>query len=315
MDRLLSMEAFIRVAESGSFIEAARQLGVTRSVVTNRVRQLEQFIQAPLFHRSTRHVRLSEVGQAYFHECADMVDKLHSLIDRMREMRSQPRGTIRIQVAPGFAIDHFGFLLAEFTQRYPEIDLDIVVDDRIVDPIVEGFDVSFQLFPPQAETLVERRLFPVHRIFCASPRYLTKRSKPTRPTDLLEHDVALYAGYPSRLRFSFAIDTETLELAIPAKVRSTSVHLLRDFALSGAGIVCLPTMVASKALLTGKLVPILTDYTMSALGFRAVFAATQRHTVKVRTFIDFLAERIGTAPAWDRPLIEKGWLQVSKIVV
>ena len=161
MDRLLSVEAFVRVAETGNFAKAAQQLGVTRSVITHRIQQLEQFINAPLFHRSTRHVRLSEVGETYYKECADMVASFNSLTEHMRELRAKPTGKLRVQMLPGFAIGHFGRMLAEFTRLYPDIEVDVIVNDRVVDPIEEGFDVAFQMFPPMAETLIERKLFSV----------------------------------------------------------------------------------------------------------------------------------------------------------
>ncbi|SDD59696.1 regulatory helix-turn-helix protein, lysR family [Paraburkholderia lycopersici] len=101
MDRFLSIEAFVRVAEASSFAEAARQLGVTSSVVTNRIQQLEKFVNAPLFHRSTRHVRLSEVGEAFYRECADVVGRVNELTDQMRELRATPTGRLRVQMLPG----------------------------------------------------------------------------------------------------------------------------------------------------------------------------------------------------------------------
>ncbi|HEU0201898.1 MAG TPA: LysR family transcriptional regulator [Burkholderiaceae bacterium] len=309
MDRFLSIEAFVRVAETGSFAEAARQLGVAASVVTARVQQLEQFIDAPLFHRSTRHVRLSEVGETFYKESADLVSHVSDLTDQMRQLRGAPTGKLRLQMLPGFALDHFGPLLGEFSQRYPGILIDVIVNDRLVDPIEEGFDVAFQIFPPLSETLVERRLFVVRRLFCATPAYFEARGVPKLPDDLRHHVTALYAGYPSRNRWSFSRGDESVDIDLPGKVRSNSVHLLRDFALSGSGIVCLPTLVASRELLAGRLVPVLTDWTLSHFNLAAVFPATQRQALKVRLLVDFLAARLEGEPYWDKPLLERGWVR------
>lgn len=130
MDRLLCIEAFVRVAETGNFAKAALQLSVTRSVITHRIQQLEQFINAPLFHRSTRHVRLSDVGETYFKECVDMVASFNSLTEHVRELRAKPTGKLRIQMLPGFAIGHFGILLGEINRLYPDIEVGIIVNDR-----------------------------------------------------------------------------------------------------------------------------------------------------------------------------------------
>ncbi len=308
MDRLLSIEAFVRVAETGNFAKAAQQLGVTRSVISHRIQQLEEFISAPLFHRSTRHVRLSEVGETYYKECADMVASFNSLTEQMRDLRAKPTGKLRIQMLPGFALGHFGGLLAEFTDLYPDIEVDVIVNDRVVDPIEEGFDVAFQMFPPLAESLIERKLFSVRRLFCASREYLERHGAPEVPADLQAHKVALYEGYPSRNKWVFNGD-EQVELNLAGQVRSNSVHLLRDYAVTGTCVVCLPTLVASDDLLSGRLVPVLTDYSLTSFNFSAVYPATQRRALKVRTLIDFLVERISDEPAWDRPLLERGWVR------
>nr|ACZ51387.1 putative regulator [Pseudomonas sp. NyZ402] len=308
MDRLLSVEAFVRVAETGNFAKAALQLGVTRSVISHRIQQLEQFINAPLFHRSTRHVRLSDVGETYYKECSDMVANFNSLTEHMRELRAKPTGKLRIQMLPGFAIGHFGRMMAEFNHLYPDIEIDVVVNDRVVDPIEEGFDVAFQMFPPLSETLIERKLFSVRRLFCMSPQYAAKFGVPQHPNDLLNHKIAMYAGYPSRNRWVFTHEGEQLNLSLPGQMRSNSVHLLRDYAETGVCIVCLPTLVASDDLLAGRLIPVLPKYTLSSFNFSAVFPATQRRALKVRTLIEFLVERFGNEPSWDRPLLARGWV-------
>ncbi len=299
----------MRVAETSSFAEAARQLGVTSSVVTTRIQQLERFVNAPLFHRSTRHVRLSEVGEAFYRECAEVVGRVNDLTDQMRELRATPTGRLRIQMLPGLALGHFGAVLGEFNRRYPGIQLDIIVNDRVVDPIEEGFDVAFQIFPAISESLIERRLFTVRRLFCAAPSYIEAHGAPQHPRDLLQHTTALYSGYPSRNHWTMARGDEVFEMELPGMIRSNSVHLLRDYALTGGGVVCLPTLVASAPLLDGTLVPVLADYALSPLNFAAVYPATQRQALKVKALVEFLAEWLGDEPGWDVPLIERGWVR------
>ncbi|HWV05122.1 MULTISPECIES: LysR family transcriptional regulator [Ralstonia] len=310
MDRFLSIEAFVRVAETRSFAEAARQLGVTNSVVTNRVQQLERFIEAPLFHRSTRHVRLSEVGETYYKQCAEAVCMLTDLTDQMRGLRATPAGKLRIRMLPGYALSHFAEPLARFGAQYPDIQLDVVVDDSVVDPIAEGFDVVFQIFPPINDSLIERRLFPLRRMFCATPAYVEEYGMPQQPADLLQHSLALYSGYPTRKRWLFSRNGEAgPAMDLPEQVRSNSVHLLRDYALTSAGIACLPTLVISDDLVAGRLVPVLADYDLTPLHFSAVYPATQRQAVKVCALIDCLASHHAGEPAWDTPLLERGWIR------
>ncbi|MDT4837615.1 HTH-type transcriptional regulator DmlR [compost metagenome] len=237
-----------------------------------------------------------------------MVASFNSLTEQMRDLRAKPTGKLRIQMLPGLAIGHFGSLLAEFTELYPDIEVDVIVNDRVVDPIEEGFDVAFQMFPPLAESLIERKLFSVRRLFCASPEYLERHGAPKVPAELQAHKVALYEGYPSRNKWLFN-GSEQVELNLTGQVRSNSVHLLRDYAITGACVVCLPTLVASADLLAGRLVPVLTDYSLTSFNFSAVYPATQRRALKVRSLIEFLVERISDEPDWDRPLLERGWVK------
>ncbi|MCJ8206778.1 LysR family transcriptional regulator [Pseudomonas sp. RGM2987] len=306
MDRLLSTEAFVRVAQTGSFTKAAEQLGVTRSVVTLRVQQLEKFINAALFHRSTRQVRLSDVGESYFQECADMIASFHGLTEKMRHQSSNLIGQLRVQVLQGFAIGHLGSLLAKFTKQYPDVDFDVVVNDRVIGPIEEGFDVAFQLFPATTERVVVRKLFTVYRLFCAAPEYLDMHRAPEHPSQLHDHPMALYGGYASRNRWQFSHGGDSIEVTLRGQLRSSSLHLIRDYALSGAGITCLPTLIASDDLINGRLVPVLSQYRLPPLDFVAVYPEAQRGALKVARLIDFLAEQIGSEPKWDQPLIERG---------
>ena len=162
----------MQVAECQSFVNAARQLGVTPSVITSRIKQLETFIENPLFHRSTRSVTLSEAGTSFFQECAELVNKIDSVTDRMRLAKSTPSGMLRMQVLPGFAIGHLGRAIKDFSHEYPDINIDITVSDQLSNPVDAGYDVAFQIFRPGAESLIVRPLFTVRRLFCASPQYL-----------------------------------------------------------------------------------------------------------------------------------------------
>jgi len=302
MDRLLCIQAFVRVAETHSFAAAARQLGVAPSVITSRIKQLEQFVQAPLFHRSTRQVSLSETAAAFFEECVEMLARVDSVTDRMRLTHDSPSGLLRLQVLLGFALGPFGSALKDFGQQFPHIRLDLTVTDPPVNPIDGGHDVSLQIFKPGAELLIERRLFTVRRYFCASPNYLERHGTPTRPSELLKHKIGLYSAYPTRNRWTFRRGDDEVIIELPAHVSSNSVNVLRDFARNGSGITCIPTMVSSEDLLSGALVPILADYELSTLEFLAIYPATHRGSVKVKLFVDFLCRRFAGETPWDKAL-------------
>ena len=302
MDRFQCIQAFVRVAETRSFVEAARQLHVTASVITSRVKQLEDYLQTPLFHRSTRAVTLSEAGGNFFEECSDIVSRMDSVMERMRLMKGTPTGVLRLQVLPGFALGHLGSALKDFSSQYPHIELDITVSDVPVNPIDKGYDVALQIFRPNAEILVERSLFRVRRVFCASPAYIEQYGMPTEPNQLLHHRLGLYSAYPTRDRWTFKRKNEEVSLVLPAALRTNSVHMLRDFALSGGGVTCVPTLVCGEDLLNGRLIPVLGEYHVPPLELLAIYPATHRRALKVKLFVDFIAQRFSGVPEWDRSL-------------
>jgi DNA-binding transcriptional LysR family regulator len=309
------MQAFVRVAETHSFIEAARQLNVTASVITGRIKQLEQYIQSPLFHRSTRAVALAEAGAAFLEDCSDVVSRMDSTMEKMRLMKSTPTGVLRLQVLPGFALGHLGLALKDFGAQYPHIELDITVSDVAVNPVDKGYDVALQIFRSTAESLIERPLFKVRRVFCASPQHLRAHGVPRKPADLLGHKLGLYSAYPTRDRWTFLSDGGASReeiLHLPAVIRSNSVHMLRDFALSGGGITCLPTLVCGEDLLKGKLVVVLGDYEIPPLELLAIYPVTHRRALKVKLFVDFIAGRFAGEPVWDQALRASALTRASR---
>jgi DNA-binding transcriptional LysR family regulator len=153
MDRFLAIDGFVRVAESQSFAQAARQMRVSRSVVAARIQRLEEFVGAPLFHRNTRSVRLSELGQACPRDCCELVGRTNEVVDQRREATTSPVGRLRAHALPGFVLGHLARLLQELQARYPQIVLDLIVNDAAIDPVKEGFDCALQICPPRSEEL------------------------------------------------------------------------------------------------------------------------------------------------------------------
>jgi len=318
MDRFLSIEAFVRVADARSFAEAARQMRLSKSVVTTRVQQLEVLLGAPLFHRTTRAVRLSETGQAFYRDCLDLVTRTNEVVDQMRGAQSSPAGLLRVHALTGFVLGHLASVVREFQGRYPELRIDLFVSDAVIDPVKEGFDVALQIFPAADDDLVARRLFPVRRVFCAAPAYLERDGTPDDPRQLRDHALGLYSGYPTRDRWAFhpvrPSRGEVVMINLKSTLLSNSVHFLQDWALDGGGIVCLPTLVASAALQSGHLQAVLCDWQLSCFWLSGVYARTQRGAFKLRLFIEALAAAYaGGTPPWDKPLIEAGLLPEALI--
>lgn len=314
MDRFQSIETFVRVAETQSFAEAARQMRVAKSVVTTRVKQLELYVGAPLFHRSTRMVRLSEVGQAFLRDCTDLVGRANNVMDQMRDVNATPSGTLRIHALTGFVLGHFAGLLHAFQVSYPDIHIELIVSDAVVDPVKAGVDCALQIFPAASTELVARPLFPVRRVFCATPRYLQQHGRPDSPRDLHRHALGLYSGYPTRDRWTFHENEAQVTLYMNAALLTNSVHLLREYALEHAGIVCLPTLVAANDILRGDLEIVLPDQLLSSFPLSAVYAGTSRNAFKLKIFIEHIAAAFARVPAWDAALIERKMLSTTLVV-
>ena len=315
MDRLQSLETFVRVAQTRSFAETARQLRVSTSVVTTRIKQLEAFLGAPLFHRSTRVVRLSEVGQAFLSDCAELVAHANDIVDQMRDQRTQPAGVLRVHALTGLVLGHFAEFLGSFQNAYPDIQLELTVNDEVIDPVKTGMDCALQIFPPVSQELVARTLFPVRRVFCASPGYLTTHGQPEQPNELHAHRLGLYSRYPTRERFTFhpVTDGESITIRLMPSLLTNSVHLLREYALEGAGIVCVPSLVAGDAIARGDLRVLLPAWQLSAFPLLVVYAETARNTFNLRLFIQHLSTQFNREPPWDLPLIKRGLIPAKWI--
>ena len=313
MDRFSAIDTFVRVAESRSFAEAARQMRLSRSVVTARIQQLESFVGAPLFHRNTRSVRLSELGHTFLRDCAELVGRTNEVVDQMREATTSPTGRLRVHALPGFVLGHLARVLQEFQAHYPQIVLDMIVNDAAIDPVKEGFDCALQIFPPRSEELVSKKLFPVRRVFCASPEYVRQHGTPRLPRDLMGHRLGWYSGYPTRERLAFHGPGPVVSLEMKPVLLTNSVHLLREYALEHAGIVCVPTLVASEAVLSGALKLVLPEHLLSSFWLSVFYPTTARSSLKLKLFLETLDKSFAGMPPWDRALIDRGLLPATII--
>jgi DNA-binding transcriptional LysR family regulator len=313
VDRFAAIDTFVRVAESRSFAEAARQMRISRSVVTARIQQLETFVGAPLFHRNTRSVRLSELGHSFLRDCAELVGRTNEVVDQMREVTTSPTGRLRVHALPGFVLGHLAKVLQEFQARYPQIVLDMIVNDAAIDPVKEGFDCALQIFPPRSEELVSKKLFPVRRVFCASPEYVKRHGTPRHPRDLTGHRIGWYSGYPTRERLQFHGPGPVVSLDLQPVLLTNSVHLLREYALEHAGIVCVPTLVASEAVLAGTLKLVLPEHPLSSFWLSVFHPTTVRSALKLKLFLEMLTKSFSGVPPWDQALIERGLLPAAII--
>jgi DNA-binding transcriptional LysR family regulator len=307
MDRFDSLKAFVRVAETRSFSEAARQLRLSKSVVTKRVAQLEARLETRLFHRTTRRVRLTDAGAAYYARAVPLLAEIEEMDSAIGGLDAEPRGVLRISAPTSFGTLHLGPALCDLQQRHAKLAIELVLNDRVVNPVNEGFDVALQDAPVASPLLIERRIAPMRRVVCASPAYLRARGMPKHPLDLTEHDCIQYSYLRSGNVWTFEGPRGGASVAVTPRFTTNSGQVMRDAALKGTGIALLPTLLVGPDLRRGRLVAILREWAPPQLWIAAVYPQAHRAALKVRVLVDFLVRRFAPPP-WDRDLPRSGRL-------
>ncbi len=295
MHDLNALRAFVAVVESGSFSQAASVLGCANSSVSRQVSQLEQQLGQALLARSTRSVRTTDAGAELFARVYPLLPQLDAACSSLPSRAGQPAGKLRVSVPWWFSSCHIAPLLTRFHQHYPDIQLELIANDSLVDVLADGFDVVIRLSYLKDSELIAKPLGAHTFVLTASPEYLKIHPAITRPEDLAEHQLIAYAfSSPAR---NWLLRKDQAEYRISAEkswLHSNNAQLLYRCALDGGGVIIQPTWGVSEALVTGALVPVLTDYEVTPSrfdnGVYAVYSKHQRQSPKIKVFIEFLEE-------------------------
>ncbi|MFN3625367.1 MAG: LysR family transcriptional regulator [Hyphomicrobium sp.] len=299
MDKLDAMNAFAKVVASGSYAEAARRLGLTRSAVSKAVMELEQLLGARLLDRTTRRVTPTEAGAAYYERCMSILADVEETELQISRLHDEPRGILKINGPMSFGILYLGDAVAEFMLSYPELRIELTLNDRFIDPLEEGVDVTLRIGALADSSLIARRLAPARLALVASPDYLRRHGMPKTPQDLAGHRCLAYGHMAAVHRWQLRSGSETLTVPFNPALCSNNGEVLRASALAGNGITNLPTFLVGPDIAAGRLQPVLSDYPPIELGIFALYAPNRYLAAKTRLFIDFLAKRFGDMPAWD----------------
>ncbi|BBK29568.1 LysR family transcriptional regulator [Stella humosa] len=299
MDRLQSMEAFVKVVEQGSFAGAADALGLSRAMVSKHVAALEDRLGVRLLQRTTRRLNLTEVGRAYFDRSRDIIHQLSEAEEAASALQSMPRGTLRLNCSTGFGVRHLAPALAAFQTQYPDLQADVTLSDRLVDIVEDGYDLVIRIGRLQDSSLIARRLAPTRLLLCAAPAYMAARGEPAHPDELPSHNF---------LRYTYATTSEvpltgpggeTAAFGFAGNLACNNGDALLAAALAGQGIVMLPTFYVGNHLAEGALKVVLPQWTLPQLTIYAVYPVSRHLAAKVRLFVDFLADRFRGEPPWD----------------
>ncbi len=309
MDRFTAMANFICIADAGTISAAADRLGIAKSAVSRRLRELENHLGVELVHRTTRHLALTSSGEDFYHRATRLLADLDQAEEAVTREHGELSGVLRIAAPLSFGLMHLQPAITAFMNLHPGVNFDLNLDDDEVDLVADGYDLGIRLASLPDSTLMARRLAPIRNLAVASPDYLARFGTPQHPADLVDHDCLIYSNVPETRVWGYTDERGRWQpVHGRRRLRVNNGDFLREAAIRGAGIVIEPTFLLHRAVTEGRLVPILTDVPWPEIGAYAVYPQTRHLSARVRAFIDFLAQRFAGEPYWDHhlPIAGKG---------
>jgi DNA-binding transcriptional LysR family regulator len=291
------MEAFVRSVELGSFSAAARELRLTPSTLSKLVTRLERSLKVRLVNRTTRRITPTAEGELFVARCRRILAEMEDAEMEVGRSRERPRGRLRMHIAVGFAMHQLAREMPRFLERYPEVLVDLVIEDRRVDIVKENIDISVRPWPPETTSLVVRRIFDFDRVLCASPAYLKRHGTPRSPEDLVRHRCMGVSSIPNHGQWMFQMPSgpRAIEVALSASVNNAD--FVYRFALSGLGIARLNEFIVADAIREKRLVQVLADYHCpEELSMLAIYPQERHRLPRVAAMLDFLVETFAKRP-------------------
>lgn len=292
MDNVADIAVFVRVVETGSFTRAADALEVSKAAVSKSVSRLEARLGARLLHRTTRRLTLTEAGETLFRRSAAALLELNDAETEVGQLSGAPRGLLRISAPTYLGAVTLAPMLRDFRARFPEITLDLDLDDRLVDLVQDRFDVAVRISSMDDSNLVVRRLAPCPLVVVGAPSYLRKHGTPKTLADLSAHDCLTYsiARVPNEWKLR-APRGRWVAVPINGPIRCNNDFVLKHAALDGLGLALFPEFFVERDLVDGRLVRLLKDFEAPVFHIQAVYASRRHLPPKVRAFVDFLVAR------------------------
>jgi len=297
MDIPGDMAAFVRAVEHGGFSPAARELGLTPSAISKLVTRMESRLGVRLLNRTTRRLALTPEGEAFFHRAQRILADIEEAENEVARFRARPRGRLRVNVGTAFGSHQLVPALPEFLARYPEIEVELTMTDRVVDLVEEGADIGLRTGHLADSSLVSRKVCDMERVICASPAYLERRGRPRSPEDLLAHNCLVFAGAPQFRRWPFRFADGVRDVAVTGNVSANSAETLVQLAVNGLGIVRLADVIVGDVIARGELELVLADsHHVEPLPLHAVFPHGRQRSPRVAALVDFLVEKFADSP-------------------
>lgn len=296
---LNDLGVFAAVAEGEGFSPAARRLGVSKAMVSTAITRLEARLGVRLFHRTTRRVSLTEAGAAALPHAQRALLAARDAEEAAISQRTSPRGTLRVNAPMSFGLCHVAPALGAFARAYPEVRVDLVLDDRMVDLVEGAFDLAVRIGTLPDSSLVGIRVGRNRNALVASAKYLARARAPTRPAELTDHAALIYSLSPTGAAWTLSCDGRSETIKVRGPLQANSSLALREAVLQGLGIARMPLFVVGADLADGRMIRVLPEWDMPEQGIHVVTTAREQQPRKTRAFVEFLRGRFGDPPYWE----------------
>lgn len=299
MDRLKAMQVFVEVADRGSLSAAAVHLDMSRAMVSRYLAEMEQWVGVRLLHRTTRRLSLTPAGGETLPRCRQMLDMVGDLHSAVATPEDTPRGLLRITTSMSFGARLLAPAVTDYVKRHPGTSVDLMLVERAVNLVEERVDLAVRITNDLDPNLIARKLAVCRSVVCASPEYLAREGAPARIEDLSLRNCLTHSYFGKSL-WRFERDGEPVDVPVSGSISANEVSVLCSAAVEGAGIAMLPTYYAAQYIASGKLQVILPQCKPPELGIYGVYVSRRQMPLILRSMLDFLVERLGSAP-WDKP--------------
>ncbi|MEC4747383.1 LysR family transcriptional regulator [Methylomicrobium sp. Wu6] len=298
MDKLTSMNVFVRVAKAGSFAGGARDLDISRAMATKHIMHLEGCLGTRLFNRTTRSLSLTEVGASYFERCQQVLLDIDEMESQVTHLQTEPRGALRISAPPVIGATHIARAISEFLKLHPDLNVELLIQSSPGDMIEDGIDLAIYLGTLNDTSMVARKLASSSLIVCGSPDYFAKYGTPQTPQELTQHSCLINWAIPPKNKWPFKSESGYQVINVSGRLQANVADAIRIAAINGLGLVMLPIYIVGWDIERGRLLPALQNYPSPPLEVHAVYPHRKYLSAKVRVFMEFLQ-------SWLEPRVSK----------
>ena len=297
MDKLTGMRVFVSVAKAGSFIGGAREISISRAMATKHIGQLENYLGARLFNRTTRSMSLTDVGAAYLQRCRVIISDIEEMEGAVTQLHSEPRGKLKISSPPIIGALYIAPAISEFLTLHEYLEVSLVLQSNFSDLVDEGIDLAVTFGALDDTSYIAKKIASSPLIVCGSPEYFECHGTPLIPEDLEQHSCLVNWAIPPRNKWHFQGLEGNKEIKVTGRMQANAADPIRIAAKKGLGLVMLPEYIVTKDIQKGYLQTALDDYAMPPVNIHAIYPHRKYLSAKVRTFLIFLEEWLRTQSA------------------